>query len=783
MPDRRAEPRREFDLQPHPRILPMLGEINLKQWQCIGELVDNSVDGFISANRERRAISDPEVHVTLPTRVARDAHVTVLDNGPGMDPDKLENAVRAGWTGNDPVNYLGMFGMGFNIATARLGTLTRVWSTREGDRVWHGLEIDFDSLLRQRHFRTPVLTRPKTNPAVHGTEISIERLKPEQGQWFAGAANRSKLRDQLERVYAAMLRREGTPLTIRLLMNGTALRGRQHCVWGGPGNADRIVHHARFGDIGAYQTVNVGLPDRKFCGRCWQWLRADEDVCPACESAENVVVRERRVRGWLGLQRYYDENEYGIDFVRHGRKIEIASLDLFQWDNNQGGREREYPIDDPRHRGRIVGEIHLDHCRVHYTKDQFDRNDPAWAEMVRIVRGDGPLRPQEASQLGFGDNDSPLFRLFQAFRRNSPKPKVAGCYANLLLVPDNDRAREMTERFYASDPLYLPDTKWWELVEEADRALLLGEGGPGGGGGGPFPGGAPPGEPVPGTAPAPAPAAPPRVPVPSLTREYRDDTTDQRWNVTAYSVQHDDPALASGANPWRLVRTTAGTYEFLINTDHPVFGSATMTRLDALLAELAWSAMDFLRGQRTDVTFASVLTALRERYATTTKLDPVTLTAEAAAALRNLARAVSRNIEPGDAEALYQELSMAERSTVLARVHGVAGGEAARIIGEGRFLEYAPKETLLGFFERNPEYFFDGLYWDDAYETLDLGDAQATEEARARVVRRYLSLLVDAVWLAENDPDDLARVGRARLLRGALALELLASDQVRGTDA
>src|SRR5439155_13596780 len=138
----------------------------------------------------------------------------------------------------------------------------------------------------------------------------------------------------------------------------------------------------------------------------------------------------------------------------------------------------------------------------------------------------------------------------------------------------------------------------------------------------------------------------------SLTREYRDDTTDQRWNVTAYSVQPDDAALASGANPWRLVRTTAGTYEFLINSDHPVFGSATMTPLDALLAELAWSAMDFLRGQRANVSFASVLAALRERYATRTKLDPVALSADAAATLRSIARGVSANIDQGDAEAL-----------------------------------------------------------------------------------------------------------------------------------
>jgi hypothetical protein len=64
-----------------------------------------------------------------------------------MVPDTLENAVKAGWTGNDPVNNLGMFGMGFNIATARLGTLTTLWTTKRGASEWYGLQIDFDRLL------------------------------------------------------------------------------------------------------------------------------------------------------------------------------------------------------------------------------------------------------------------------------------------------------------------------------------------------------------------------------------------------------------------------------------------------------------------------------------------------------------------------------------------------------------------------------------------------------------------------------------------------------------
>ena len=63
-----------------------------------------------------------------------------------MDADTLEKAVRAGWTSNDPLSSLGMFGMGFNIATARLGTLTKVWTTRKNDTEWYGVKINFEHL-------------------------------------------------------------------------------------------------------------------------------------------------------------------------------------------------------------------------------------------------------------------------------------------------------------------------------------------------------------------------------------------------------------------------------------------------------------------------------------------------------------------------------------------------------------------------------------------------------------------------------------------------------------
>jgi hypothetical protein len=783
----------EFDLQPDPRILPMLGEINLTQWRCLAEFVDNSVDGFLTAKQSGQLASSPSVHIAIPTSDSPNAKITVRDNGPGMSPGTLQQAVRAGWTSNDPISSLGMFGMGFNIATARLGTVTRVWTTQEGHAEWYGLEIDFDKLRRQRHFRTPKLTRPKINQREHGTEISVERLKPEQRAWFSRTSNRSNARNSLGRAYSAMIRTSGVPISFELVLNGNAIKGREHCIWGGDLSPTREVQTSRYGLINAYQVVDRRLADRPFCTRCWQWLPSDEETCPSCESADYVVVRERRIHGWLGIQRYLSQTDYGIDFLRHGRKIEMASRELFQWNNGETP-EPDYPIDDPRNRGRIVGEIHLDHCRVMYTKDRFDRNDPAWDEMLRIVRGDGPLRPDKATDLGYGPNDSPLFLLFQAFRRSTPKPKVAGSYAKLLIVPDNDRAEEMAKHFRAEEAEYQTDRKWMDLVEEADRQLLTPDRPPidtnedieG------FEGFSSPSEGTNGSsAPAGArtetaaePQPPYRVSMPSLSQTYRSNGTNVRWEVRAYRVDPSDPELNGMGIPWSLKATTSGIHEFLVNTAHDIFRSATMTPIDALLAELASSAIDFQRGNSaSQATFASLLADLREQYAGTNKLDSETLSNEAALTLSSISRNLFEDAGPEDGRALFEELAPAEQEAVYQRMANRSVPNPQQILDEGRFLEFAPYKTLLRFLETHPELFFDGRYWDVEYATLDYGRANATEAAQAQILRYYASLLTDAVWLAEQDPTDLAEASRARLLRAALALELLTANVARESNS
>ena len=94
---------KHFDLTPHPRILPMLGEIVLPQWRCLAELIDNSIDSFIEALRAGIPVQNPHVSISVPTGgSSQGSRLTVRDNGPGMESDTLEQAARAGWTSHGP---------------------------------------------------------------------------------------------------------------------------------------------------------------------------------------------------------------------------------------------------------------------------------------------------------------------------------------------------------------------------------------------------------------------------------------------------------------------------------------------------------------------------------------------------------------------------------------------------------------------------------------------------------------------------------------------------------
>lgn len=447
------------DITPTPRILRTLGEIPFQTWQCIAELVDNSIDAFLSSI----ALDDRERKITVTwssdSVASMSRTMEIQDNAIGMSIDQLQNAVRAGYTSNDPIGNLGLFGMGFNIATARLGEETTILTTRCGDSEWIGVKIDFQKLIDARKFDAPIIRMEKTQIEDSGTKITISKLK-------AGILNElsnkeSEIRQRLEVIYTPLLSNQDISITIK----GKQLRPHNHCVW----SESRYVRYNNQ-NIPARVNIDRSLGSALFDVNRNCYINKDEadffytNMQEGIDLPDHIVERDKRLTGWLGIQRYADPNDFGIDFIRNGRKILISDKSLFQYENPLTlQKELQYPIElGTSIGGRIVGELNVDYLLPTYQKNDFDRSDLSWAQTIDAICGVGPFLPKSRRAMGFvEDNTSPLCLLVNAYRRVD---KGTRC----LFAP-NDLAKKFASEFKKGSRDYLDDAKWWKAAQEEDQ--------------------------------------------------------------------------------------------------------------------------------------------------------------------------------------------------------------------------------------------------------------------------------------------------------------------------
>lgn len=454
MPDQNLE---TINLTPSPRLLQMLGEIELSHWQCIAELCDNSFDNFSEIERLDESFQG-KIEIVLPS--SDRPTLIIRDNGSGMDLETLEKALRAGYSSQNNVDSLGLFGMGFNISTARLGTKTQVRTTQIGNSSKLEVTIDFKNLEADRssRFLAPVTTLPKESVTDHGTEIEIF-LKPEILRDLTSARFKEHLSENLGRTYSYLIRTEvpglsgqssGRGKNFEIRINDRVVSPVLPCVW----SDERFVERAD--RVCAVQYIDIKLPLTYVCLKCGAWTRINPtelETCPQCESTE-IVPRERRIWGWLGIQRYLDDQEYGIDFLRNGRKILVFDKSFFTYENPDTGTTKpEYPIEVPANKGRIVGEIHVDHVRVTYQKNNFFRETRDWKTVVEYIRGDSPMAGRSTP------NSTPLAVLYRAFKRNDAGLKylVAGSGGK----SDNNTPRDWGLSFRKGLAEYQTDDKWY----------------------------------------------------------------------------------------------------------------------------------------------------------------------------------------------------------------------------------------------------------------------------------------------------------------------------------
>lgn len=785
-----------LDITPTPRILRTLGEIPFQTWQCVAELIDNSIDAFLSDKTAIPEEDERKIVVTWASdSVATDDRaIEVTDNACGMSIEQLQNAVRAGYSSNDPIGNLGLFGMGFNISTARLGEVTTIMTTRRGDSDWVGIKIDFQKLIDTRRFDAPIIHMAKSNPAEHGTKITISRLR--HGILTELPNKENEIRQRLEAIYASLLNNQ----EIAIYVKGRQLRPRNHCVW----SESRYVRYSDQ-NVSARMMIDRNLGDALFDLSRNCYLTADEaeqyyvDQQEGRDLPAHIIERGKRLTGWLGIQRYADPNDFGIDFIRNGRKILISDKSLFQYENPiTGQKELQYPLElGTSVGGRIVGELHVDYLLPTYQKNDFDRSDNSWAQTVEAICGVGPFLPKSRKALGFSEqNPSPLCVLVNAFRRVDKGTKC-------LFAP-NDVAKRYAAEFRRGIRDYLDDILWWKAAQEEDQKQSTG--------------GArattsvntgetpsddisayisgtvisPPqvivrGNPTDDSQPSSLPVTTPQ-PVPSPETSKLDELIQRAISVSQLSGRNYKFGNTGSLNV-RVYELSRGSIfyrgekkpcffqsdgidcDFVYDPSHPLLAQYPITAKMLLLQYLS----EKLKARDSLPDLVSVYAELVETTMQEAKIDRQSLQDRAssafdllreklAVALRDRAADVVNCVHEsaGEVEETVTNLIQSNTALLTAFQSGIEEGYDA--------IDYVPPKTLYRLIERFPEDVFDGKVLQTPYITINLQDEKATLRARDESKDRALSFIKDALRVISGYSQ---RVQKNELARASLSVDFL----------
>jgi hypothetical protein len=802
-----AKSSQHVDITPNPRILRTLGEIPFEPWQCFAEFIDNSIDSFQFAASASIPLSKRQIVISWTSGPAapHERTIEIRDTGPGMTLEAITNAVRAGYSSKTATDSLGLFGMGFNIATARLGEQTLVLSTRVGDPDWVGVLIDFEDMVRNQAYEVPVVRFEKANRSEHGTRIRISKLRP--GIYEKLRNTESQIRNTLSDVYSPILR---SMEDLELLVQMKRCKPQPYCVW----SESRYV--VRNGEkipaiIKIDQTVGVALFDVN--KNRYLSVEEEEEAYEYYSQTgvfpDGIIERDKRVVGWLGIQRFGDPSLFGIDFVRNGRKILRKDKSLFSyWVSETGTWILEYPRElGSTWGGRIVGEIHVDHLVPTYQKNDFDRTDASWYEVVNILRGDGPIVPTLRQTLNYtGQNNSPLGRLIRGYQRQDPGTRWLAIKADI--------AREWAKKFFLGDPDYVDESKWYEAAQRADREKAE----RGAGSSGPA---------DPGTSPSDNPdeygpnmgdfqdssdnggsreqtdseerrdgsgrrqgtdggtstshqdmieeLMSRSVLDDALSREYRYKNCPSPLSVEVRRVTSG--VIGSGTEGVPVLWDTESfrSLKFFYNPMHPFFMSRRTQPHEILLLRLAEM---FIVRDRLDRDLTSVYIELLEEMFPGERIDLNTIQERSHAFFSRMREAVVDLLSSRESEVLdtlhEHGGDLEDIMTNLVSNPELQIKVQHRSPGAIKALAVAPERVLVRLVSKYPEEFFDGKFFRVNYATISLSSPQATERIREEAKERVISYIKDALWVLS--PSDLTQRGGSKkeeLLRCSHSLDLL----------
>jgi len=730
----------ELNITGGARLMRHLGNNDLKGWQCVAELIDNSIDGLlIKKNSKKKYV---EVYIPTPSEISNNSQpFTIDDNGKGMNKDELENALTAGMSGNDDSGQsLGLFGLGFNSASARLGDELVVRTSRE--------DMDHDLIVRVNLIELSAITREdKTTRVIakevsktfetSGTEIKISQFLPRSKKLL----NRSTVISYLNKAYSSLfLEKEKIKITI----NGNDIKPYKFCIW----NEDRFVETKRDKEkIPVYHSLdNVTIGEAIFSKTFNTYV--DEETAKKMDE-DDLVKRKITINGWVGLQRFFDTREYGINVIRNGRIILLQEKDkFFNWYYPEDFTEEQirehtkyckgnyvegYPIDNLILGGRIVGEIHADFIHPNFTKDGLENeSDLSWQKVVNHLRGDGPFQPDLGAALGYEQNTSPLGMLFKGFRKANPKGRrylIGGDGSG----PLHARARAMAQYFFEGKEEYQDDSKWHEMVEDAEIGLD-------------------PDEIVDPTDLVPDEEEDPYDPDPEKNEDpfHNAKKIDEKeYDIKSYISETPIKVLiykykpkSKNKDPISFLSNSFSEFNAYININNDLFKDFTDEWEDLILLEVA-SIFHTRKGNDPKWQLSSIYYELKKKYQKDSMLNKEMLITESKYLIEEIQgylveskKEVNLRI---DVLMNKEEIKLLKDNYLRSKNINLDKSGLEKLVKDSSFLEYMEQKYIFKYISLVPENIFDDNFFNLPYSSLD-------DEQKTDYLSDYLGYLKDIEW-------------------------------------
>lgn len=756
----------QFNLTPSPALLQLLGNIPFKGWQCVAELVDNSIDAIIN-NTDKLHDYQRVISVYVPTRkkIENNEPLVIEDWGIGMTGKQLENAVKAGFSNKNTTSNLGLFGMGFNVATSRLANTVKVWTTTAEMDGEIGVMIDLKEMKRSGSFIRPKIVRPKQPNKKSGTKIEIYDYKPD-------AQNLLKPQDIYRELTRAYSEKIFANHRIKILVNGEEIIPFRFCTW----NKERSVKYKNE-EIPAIFEVEEHLHEEMFCENCFGWLGVPVDTslqieCPYCHTIGQIVKKDIHISGWVGIQRYSDVDHFGIDISRNGRILSKLDKSFFHWDDERAKSDPrfhpEYPRDTTYAGGRIVGQLEANFIIPTYTKDDFERQDKNWKMVVNFLRGRMPLQPDLGSIFNFKlPNRSPIGLLFNAYRKiNVPGSKT------LVFARENGSADHVTAKKWAEDyfykgiPEYQDDTKWWEAVTKADLKEnpstfnpLNPEGVNSGG------------HKQNSNTEGPTKATQQeKYPGKKLLKKSLHFDIEKIINEKPFDLALIDYYPENDLNIPIIFESqgSIGKFNVYLNNNHPMFRDFADGYEDLIYAEVA--AKYALMKNSEEWTVTRIYYELKSKYAPETMLSVPNLVSKAS----NLMRDIQNKLVAGNGIQLNRKptLDEAELKALQKKYVDLERKTIPSITGfliNTKFLNYLDLNYLFKFVEEFPDVIYDGKIFNLPYVELD-------EESKIYQLKKYSGYFHDVRWFMNElskEGDEAIKKLKPEIIRNRISIEIL----------